>query len=322
MNAALPRMRPTSAAAAAALILAASGLLLAAGCRSASVIRATDMELGRLAGTARKVFDMGDAARAAPLYRAALDRARALDDPAAVAATAGNLAACLLDAGDPDGARRAIREARDSLHRTGGSEADALILESRIALAQGRPDEAGALAASLADLPAPPRTSRAAAALLAADIALRRNDPREARAALGAAARTVTPGDDPALQAWYAEAAARLRLAEDDPAGAADAFENAARLRGQASQPPRVIDNLRAAANARANAHDPAGEADCRYRAARALVGIGRTEDARALLDRAAALAGTDADSELRNLIEALRMELPPAQPAAPADTP
>jgi len=297
-------------------LVAAAGLLLAAGCRTAQPTVATDADLGRLASAARKVFDMGEPARAVPLYRDALARARALDDASAIGAVGASLAACLLDAGAKDEALTAIREARDGLRRAGRPETDAAILEGRIALARGRTDDARAVAASLAALPAPPRPSRAAAALLSAEIALAAKEFHVARAALDTAARLAGPGDPATLLAWIAETRARLHLAADLPAAAADAFEEAAGFRGRASQAGRVAADLLAAADAREKAGDKAGGADCLYRAARALAGAGRREAARQPLERAAALAGGAPEAAgLRELIAALAAELDTTTP-------
>ena len=82
-----------NAAPAISRLVAAAGLLLITGCRTAQPTVATDADLGRLASAARKVFDMGEPARAVPLYRDALARARALDDAAAIGAVGANLAA-------------------------------------------------------------------------------------------------------------------------------------------------------------------------------------------------------------------------------------
>lgn len=285
-----------------------SCILLLLGCRTAPVPAVTDTELGRLASLARKVFDMGEPARAIPLYREALQRARALDDPSAVGAVGANLAACLFDAGDLDAARRAVREARDGLRRAKRSEANAAILEGRIALAQGRADEARAAAKTA--LSAPAQTSHAAAALLVADIALATDDLPGARSALANAARWIGPDDDASLLAWQAGTKARMLSAADAPAAAAEAFEEAARQRGRASQAPRVAANLLAAAAAHAKAGNAAGEADCLYRAARALAGAGRPAEARPLLDSAASFAAGMPDARLRESITALKAEL------------
>lgn len=286
-------------------------LFLLTGCRTAPAPTATDADLGRLASSARKVFDMGEPARAIPLYREALQRARALNDDAAVGAVGANLAACLFDAGALDAARETVREARDGLRRAKRPEADAALLEGRIALAQGRADDARAAVASLAAMPSPTRTSRIAAALLAADLALATDDFPGARAAIDTAARLTGPDDDASLLAWQAEARARTLLAADAPSGAAAAFEDAARHRGHASQAPRVAANLLAAAAAHAKAGNKAGEADCLYRTARAFVAAHRVAEARPLLNRAASLAAeTPEAAGLRPLIDALAQEL------------
>ncbi len=287
------------------------------GCRTVPPSVATDADLGRLATAARKVFDMGEPGRAVPLYREALRRARALNDDAAVGAVGANLAACLLDTGAYDAAREAVREARDGLRRAGRPEADAAILEGRIARAQGRADEARSLTASLAAMPAPSRTSRAAAALLAADIALDADAAATARTAVDEAVRWLRPGDAPALLAWQSETQARLYAASGAHTKAAAAFEEAARLRGRASQANRVTANLRAAADAHAIAGSRGGEADCLYRAARALAGAGRSTEALPLLDRAARCAADAPETAgLRELIAALKAELTPVRAA------
>lgn len=304
---------------AAALALAAA---LAAGCASpARKATTSDAELARLSSAARKAFDAGAPDKAVPLFTQALDRARALDDAAALASVAYNLAACRLETADLDGADRAAAEAEDSAVRA-GIPADAIILlRGRIALARGDAKAAGELARRIpAGKAKPDKAMRAAAGLLRADAELALKDLPGTRLAVSEVRKLLTPSSAPALRAATDEAEARLLLAEDQPSAAADLFERAAAGRSEANQSAHVPLLLGRAAEAREAAGDKAAAADCAYRAGRACAGLGRSDEALNWLQTARRLNQGQTDgATLDALVNALERELAARKDAAVA---
>ncbi len=285
-------------------------LVLLAGCRSPepSVPTTADPEVRRLAAAARRVWELGEPAKAIPLYRDALARARSLDDAPAIAATAGSLAVCLYDLGDAQAAAASVREALAAAERARHTRADLWVLEGRIRLALGAVDEAQQAAAqSLAERASP--ETRAGARLLLAQVAMARTNSAAAAQSLDDARRELPPGASPALRAWAAETEAALRELEGDPRGAARAWLEAAHWRGRASQAARVARALLAASRAFEHAGARLDAADAAVRAARALAAT-RPNEARALLDRAAELLGDAEAPAVRDGIAALRREL------------
>ena len=75
-----------------------------------------------------------------------MKRAWAIDDPVEIGNNAYNLAACLASVGWYEAARDCLAESRAELYRAGLSEADAWLLEAKIARSQGLLDEAYAIA--------------------------------------------------------------------------------------------------------------------------------------------------------------------------------
>ncbi|MCX7818568.1 MAG: hypothetical protein N2652_05075 [Kiritimatiellae bacterium] len=290
---------------------AAVMLAMCLGCRSPQPLppAVPDPEVRRLAGAARRVWELGDAEAAARLYREALARARALDEPAAIAGTAGSLAVCLYELGNAAAAAPLVREAIVAAGRAGRVEPDLMVLDGRVRLGVGDLDGAARAAEAALRAAQPGTEGRTAARLLAAQIAIAQSNIAVAAESLAAARRELPQSASAPLRAWAEEVAAAERELAGDPAGGGRAWLEAAHWRGRASQPARVARALVAAMRAFERAGEPLAAADAALRAARALAAT-RPAEARALLERAGDLiADRDADG-LREQLRALQREL------------
>ena len=282
-----------------------------------------DAVLTNAMSSARLAFERGLNTEAVVLYRQALDRAREMDDSAAIADAAYNLAAGLVQAGEYGQARLALLEAEAEARRSGRNVADILLLRAKAARLGGMPSEAVALADRVLTDPAsrPTPGHRVQAHVLKGGVAAgERNwaaaeeQAGLARDALGRAGDTVSPallagvvglraltaagrGDLPAATQLYDRQADLLRQARlyRDTAGAiADSAEVWRRLERPAEAGPRF------------------------YRAARAAAAQGDAARARSLLSKASDAASAARDEPLLVLIRALRAEWdgPITQPA------
>ncbi|TWU57181.1 outer membrane protein assembly factor BamD [Rubripirellula reticaptiva] len=114
-------------------------LLVVSGCRSSSVGEvAKDTRVRRLADDGRELFAEGDVEAAIKKYQSAVLRAWAMDDPTESGNGAYNLAACMVTDGDNGVARDWLADARAELTRGGESIGNVWLLESRIAIDDGR----------------------------------------------------------------------------------------------------------------------------------------------------------------------------------------
>jgi tetratricopeptide (TPR) repeat protein len=278
------------------------------------------MSSGRLA------FERGLNTEAVVLYRQALDRAREMDDASAVADTAYNLAAALVQAGVYEDARAALLEAEAETRRGGGNVADVLLMRAKVARLEGTTSEAAALAdrvlADPASRPAPGH--RVQAHVLKGEVAAEeRNWPgaveqaRLAQEALGRAGDTVSP----ALLAGVVGLRGRIALGRGDLTAAAQFYDRRTDLLRQARLYRDMADAMAQSAGIWARLEKP-GEAGPRfYRAARAAGAQSDAGRARSLLAQAEESARAAKDEQLLALVRALRVEWdgPITQPAAGA---
>jgi len=296
--------------------------VLAAGCRTpAPAPRAVDPEVARLARSAMLTHRRVSAARALPLYRAALDRAEALGDPESAGALAHNLAVCQAETGDLAAALATARAARRDLERAGRSAADPLALEA--ALLRALDDGADAAAAADRALAAARAARRpeleAQMHALRAEMAIARADLASAEAGLTAARRVLGKGEgQPAARARIENVAGRLAESGGQFAVAAAAYAREAELWGLAGLPRRVPPAFARAAGAASRAGAPALAAERWLDAARSYAGQGDAASARSMLDRIAVLPSASVAPQIRAEAEALAGRLsPPADPDA-----
>jgi tetratricopeptide (TPR) repeat protein len=258
---------------------------------------------------------------AVQLYARALARARAMDSPSAIADASYNLAACLIELGNYDQARRHLAEAEAEGVRAGGNIADVLLVEATVARLQHRPNEADALADRvLAGRPAPTGFERLQAHVVKADVACDRGDVPAAEAELRAARATRSLTLPVAAQLAGAEA--RVLLLEKAWRDAALRFDRQAELLREVHHYRAMSEALARAGGAYRSAGSADTAADRYYRAARGLLGLGHTAEAAKLVGLAVVSARTAGSVGLQRRIEALQSEIEGAAEIGPERKP
>ena len=272
-------------------------LLLACACGAPPREPEIDPEFDAAATTARDAFEAGRLSDAAQLYERALDRARAMDDPAKIGAAAYNLAVCFVAADEFDRAADALAEAQLEFARasdTAGA-ADARVVAMRLAYRRGDTDTALALARE---------TVGAEAHIVRGEIACDRNDPDGASAEAAAARKEQT---SPLGAAHLAHLEGRIARLRSKPAAAGAAFdEEAARLR-EAKRYAALSPALARAGEAYAAASMPREAADRWFRAGRSAIARGDREPAAAWAQQAYDAAQEAGDARLLALCADLR---------------
>ena len=291
------------------------GLIMVSGCtkpREAAVLRASDAEMGRLSQQAKSLFEMQRPAQAAPLYHAALDRARALNDDAAIARLAYNLGACRLESGDAAGASTAFEEAIHAAHGAGLPDEESRLLLGYALLKQGDIDRTLVLcskAIEVLGLRADPGM-RLRFQLLQAEAYLRADQIDSAQKILQKVDQQLTSKSSSTMQARAAHIEGVILSRRENPSQSAKAFLREAELWGAANRPMDVVAALVRAAYEQQRANDIPAEADSRYRAARALLGLAHLAEASSQLDRLEALPKNDWPESLTQLVPLLRREI------------
>ncbi|HSV13629.1 MAG TPA: hypothetical protein VLI90_05180, partial [Tepidisphaeraceae bacterium] len=286
--------------------------ILSAGCGSPPVKHPPpqDPDLEVFNATARLEFDRGSLGPAAASYARALDRARMMDDAAAIATAAYNLAVCRAALGDYPAARMLLDEADREARRSNLSTADVYLALARIALLEHDPTATARLSDAVLNPEARPDTEqRAQAHVLHGLAACDLSDAGLAKQQLDAARSLAATVKDPALDAsvWALSAAVHL-LAHDWAAAAAD-FDREADLRRTMHQYRELERALTKAGRAFAAVGDHREAADRLYRAARAAAARGGA-DAPALASEANTAARKAGDESLVRLTASLQQSL------------
>jgi hypothetical protein len=279
--------------------------LLLAGCGGL----APDAATPRIDETLQRDMHAGDLAyeierngEATVQYRAALGRAQARDDPAAIGDAGYDLAVAELRGNDPARALADARATRTELLRRGAKPFAALLLAEATALYR-----TGAIAEADRAAWRIQRSDDAEAAAQATFLRGLIADERDDETGLAAAADALKSATTPSLEADAAELAARRALRQNDPEGAREQAARAAALR-QATLDYRGLARALALEGAAVErSGDNIAAADLFLRAGRSAALEGDKKPARAWLDGAAALApgqavGRDAAALLRGL--------------------
>jgi tetratricopeptide (TPR) repeat protein len=287
-------------------------LVLAAGCSAPPLPpESRDPDLASVARGARLAYEAGTLERAERLYREALDRARAMDDPELIATEAYNLAVCLLETRRYEPAEAALREAAAEARRTGMDARELTIASAKLAYLQGRPREAAALVDSItAEAREPDDAVRFEAHVLKARLALDAADLTGARMEAEAAEKAGGDPPPPGRRAKVAGIRGRLLLAEGRPGPAAVEFDREADGFREAGRFADMIEALERAGEAHAGSGSPVEAADRFYRAGRALAGKRVSEAALPLIERAVAEAAKGGDKDLKARISDLLDEV------------
>lgn len=268
--------------------------ILGAGCASPPPSRPRDPDLDRFAGAARVSFDHGAFEQAVNLYRRALERARAADDPLEIGNNAFNLAVGLIASGRAEEARPLLREARVELERAGQDVSEALLVEAAAARDAGQAEEAAAL---LEEVQARlkksgDRSLSVQTALLRAQLACDRGKPAEAGAILKAVTADLRRERDPVLKARFAGVQARVARMVGQPLAAARLLdEEADGYKRAGGRIRELAEALKRAGQAWLEAGHPREASDRFYRAARSLFAQGQIVEALKLIDPALAAA-------------------------------
>jgi tetratricopeptide (TPR) repeat protein len=290
----------------------AAGLLFLAACASSRPARPVDPELSSLSRSGRAAFERGDFKLAARFYRMARQRARVLDDPAEIGTVSYNLAAACLELGEIEPAVELLREARRALVRGPGVPPDLLILQGRVALLQGRTDEAErmieeGLAGGGEDLEPEIRIQfrllEARAALQAGALETAQQISQDLRA-------PIRKLDNDILQADYASLGGELLSVQGYFAPAARLFDRAADLLFAAGRYRGMTRARERAGIAYREAGEPCPAGDRFYRAARSRAARGEAVAALEMIGSALAAAEDCPEETLREEISALFFEL------------
>ncbi len=270
-------------------------------------------QIEQLNDTGLAAMQRGQIDTAADQFKAALTRARAVDNARAIAAAAYNLAACRLMQGQAESAIVLLIEAQNELRRAGQNAGDVLLLRAQASRAAG--DAAGARSAAQGVLddaatntPARARQAHLLLGLLASDTGNADTAEQELRAS-----RTVAaPAESPGVIARDAELEGHIARLRKQPAAAANAFERQAgalRSGGLEHDLPRALAN---AAEQRASVGDTPAAREQWYLAARSLLAQGKTRESSAIFLRCGGMLNTEASdqSDLARRINALRDEL------------
>lgn len=302
------KQRPSEITTAAATCI----LLLAGSCAGPRAPSPYEQEMVKLTTLARDAYDRGAHRHAARLYREALDRARAADDPAGIADGAYNTAVCLMTLGAYDGAGALLVEAQEAVERRGETPGAVLLVRATLARLTEEREQAERLLddlwTSLGDSDAP--GLRAQVHLLGAHVACDRSDGAAARRALDRAAEHLPWVEDPLVRAEAADVEGRVLLLEDRPAEAATSFDREAELLEKALQFRRMAAALGRAGRAYRSAGDTATAADRLYRGARSLQAQGDSLGALRLIEAALPEAETDLPEPARRRLDRLFQEV------------
>jgi len=292
-----------------------TGLILFSGCartHKSPEFATSDPQMVRLAQQAKRLFDMQRTAQAIPLYQAALNRARALNDDEAITRLAYNLGASWLDSGDACRASGALEESVHAARAAGLPEENSQLLLGHALLKQGMTDRTSRLCDQALEAMGPQGNQEMVMRfqLLKAKTFLKMDQIDSANDISLKVARGVSPQCPPTIQAQAAQLEGVILARQAQPSESANAFLREAKLWGMANQPRDVVIALIQAADQQSLARDVAAEADSRYRAARALLGLAHANDAAIQLNRLDTLPKTEWPESVSRLVPLLRLEI------------
>lgn len=296
-------------------------VLLLTACSSSGPVKQVDPELYRIAKSARIAFSRGEYEQAARLYRRSLNRARAMDHAVEIGNNAYNLAACSIELGEYDRARELLDESRAAFQHTGDLPDGILILEVKIALAQGVTAEAEELLASVGEggedsiLP----EILVQYKLLRADLALRLNDPDKARRELKVLRDDMRELGAEALQAEADRLEGELLLMEGKFSAAGSAFDRRSELLRQVEQYRAMAITLGRAGEAYRDSGAYCQSLDRFFRSARSLFAQGDPTGSLIMIESALEVARNCEEESLRQRFRDLFEEIKEAVEDIPA---
>lgn len=290
-----------------------AGVLLA-GCAAPkqTPVRIQDAQMTRLAQQARSLFDMQRPAQAAPLYQAALDRARALNDDPAIARLAYNLGSCFVQNGNISQAAAVLQQSIEAAKAADLPCAEAQLLLGHTWLKQGQAEQTLTLCdqtVTTLTLEHDPDMSLRFK-LLKTQAYLSQQDLIHAQETVQQIDARITTQTPPAIKATSAQIQGSIAIQLKQFSKAGEFFRQETGFWTSANRPLDVAAALIRAADAFNQAQEPAQEADCRYRAARALLGQTRRTEASDQIKRLQTIPQTVWPASLKTLVPLLQQEI------------
>jgi len=294
----------------ASLLLLAGGLLFGVGCGTPPKAVRQDPEIERNVALARGAFVAGSSAKAATYYRKALNRARLMDDSAAIGRNAYNLAACLTLLRRYKEAGALLDEAKSEFQNAGISAREVPLLKARIARYEGQTAKALALVQSQLQTMNPRDPYFLQYQILLADLLCARGDAAGAAREMARVSRKSLAAAEPGILADAAWVRARMALMEKKPRAAGGFLDAAAGHFKKAGQYVEMALALEAAGHAYETADDFAPAVDRYYRAARTLLLAGQVDRGERVLIRAVLLADQSGQTEMRKKLKQLQTDM------------
>ncbi len=266
---------------------------------------------------AHTAFQQDRIDEAATLYKLALKRAHALDQPSAIGDAAYNLAACMLRLRKYNRARTLLIEAGHELARGDSPLADILLLQARAAHLAGDVHAADVFIHKLRTDPKsePLAEHLGQAFILEGHIACERNDWSSAAELLEQARDYLQPDAEASLQAHEAGLAGRIASGTRDHHAAAEAFEKQAELLRRAGHYRAISPAIAKAGEAYLALNEHNLAADFFYRAARNAAAWDDNVRAKEWALVALSAARDTDDTIIARLVESLLSELTIDQP-------
>jgi len=277
-----------------------------------SSVERGDSIVERASSAAELAYERGSFDQAKKLFRLALTRARAINDPGLSADAAYNLAMCEIGLRDYDGAAKLLSQAYYDADRASANTADIQLVRAKVAFLRMRPSEALTLLDEIA-ASKPSQSITLQAMILRGQIACDTGGLDAARAQLQAIERLVASpptilsasvgADLEKLKGTVARLEGKSQIAAHSFDVEAELLRNAHRYRDMAYA-------LARAAKAYIAAGEPALAAERYFLSARSLHGHGETDDAKSLLEASLSAARQAADHDARLRAEALLEEI------------
>jgi tetratricopeptide (TPR) repeat protein len=300
-------------------------IMMASGCATAPKepevpdLRDNDPMIVQLSATARKAFDTGDIPTSVVLYRRALDRARAMDNPSEIGRNAYNLAAGLIALEEWDEVTGLLAEAERETIRAGGDAGPILLLAAEAQMMREEWSAAEVVIDRLEALPVNDVT-RGHAYVLRARIAAERKDAGRAEGFLQRARGHLGKQKDAGLAAAVSEVAAEIALLKGAWSDAAAAYDRQAAWLQRAGRAREMAEALERAGRNYLVAGEGKLAADRFYRSARSLMAQGHYLDALRVVEQAVQAAPPDGADDvgeaIARLFEDIRREVEKASRA------
>ncbi len=292
-------------------ILTASGCATSGGKKDEIPdIRDTDPLIVQLSSTARQAFDAGEVPKAVVMYRRALDRARAMDNPREIGLNAYNLALGLIALEELDEVPGLLSEAERETKRAGGDAGPVLLLAAETEINQRNWSAAENIIDKL-EMTTIDNQTRGMAYVQRARIACERKDASRAAGFLERARGYLGEQKDPGLAAAISEVTAQIAMLQEKWPDAAKAYDRQAAWLQRAGRLPEMAVALELAGQNFLAAGDAASASDRLYRSARSLMAQGNYLDALRVVELAVQSAGPDTGDDqgqaIANLFEEIR---------------